>query len=285
MNKKILNYFMIILFISIAFIVVPNKVFAIEDAIYSIVMDMEVSKDGTAKVVEKWDVEISSGTELYKQYYNLETSKINNFSVSENGKKYNYLSNWDSSSSLEDKKDNCGINKTSAGVELCWGIGEYGRHEYTLEYEIENYIYEYDDAQVSNFILIPNLEDLTPKYVKITIKPFFKIKDDDVKIMLSGFSGSYSITPNGIIEIYVNGSLARGESMGVDLHFLENKFSLSSKTISLETTNNSAKSNTGARKVFITLCGVFALFIIANNLEKRRKMKKELEEQNNNDTK
>ena len=71
MNKKILNYFMIILFISIAFIVVPNKVFAIEDAIYSIVMDMEVSKDGTAKVVEKWDVEISSGTELFKQYYNL----------------------------------------------------------------------------------------------------------------------------------------------------------------------------------------------------------------------
>ena len=283
MNKRIILYTILVIAICGLFCIMPNKVFAMEDAIYSITMDIDIGKDGTAKVVEKWDADISSGTELFKQYNNLETSEIKNFTVKENGNKYQEVSQWDSSISQMEKKNTCGINKTSAGIELCWGIGEYGRHEYELEYEITNFVYEYEDSQISNFILIPNLEELAPKFIKITLKSFYKFDYDNVKLQLSGYNGSYSITPKGIIEIYVNGSMNPGESVVADFKFVDEKFSLSNKSVSLTTGNITTKSNARAKKIFITLCGVFALFIIANRIEKKNKQKKELAEQSKND--
>ena len=133
MNKKVLYCIGLAIAFCIIFIM-PNISRANDDVLYSINMDIELSKDGTAKVTEIWDINVTSGSELFKQYNNLETSVISDFSVAENGKEFKSLSKWDTSASQADKIDKCGINKTSNGVELCWGIGDYGRHEYTLKY-------------------------------------------------------------------------------------------------------------------------------------------------------
>ena len=271
MNKKVLYCIGLAIAFCIIFIM-PNISRANDDVLYSINMDIELSKDGTAKVTEIWDINVTSGSELFKQYNNLETSVISDFSVAENGKEFKSLSKWDTSASQADKIDKCGINKTSNGVELCWGIGDYGRHEYTLKYTITNFVYEENNLQVSNFILVPDLEDLAPKYVLIKVNGFYKFDEDNTKVSLKGFSGNYSIN-NGVIEVYSNGTLQSGNYVNTDFTFVDKKFSLSKSLVPTDTT---PKSNSGAKKVFVTLCGIFGLFIIANVVEERKRKKKEI---------
>ena len=283
MNKKLLNSILLILSLYILFMIIPNVVKASEDTLNSIIMEIDLDKNGTAKIVEKWDIDINSGTELFKQYNNLENSKVVNFSVSENGNKFQTLSAWNLSAPKADKDNKCGINQTSAGVELCWGIGNFGRHEYVLEYEIENFIYEYDDSQVSNFILIPDMVDLAPEYVKITMSSFYKFNNNNIKLKISGFNGDSNINSDGAIEIYSLGTLKAGDYVNTDFTFLDDKYSLTNKTISLDTTDVK-KSNPVPKKIFVTLSGVFVLFIIANSVEERKRKKQEAIE-NNEETK
>lgn len=273
MNKKVLYCIGIVIAVCIIFML-PNISHANEDVLYTVTMDIELSKDGSAKVSEVWDINITSGTELFKQYNNLETSTISDFSVTENGKEFTTLSKWDTSASRDDKNYKCGLNKTNNGVELCWGIGEYGRHEYVLKYTITNFVYELNNSQVSNFILVPDLEDLAPKYVKIKVNSFYKFNEDNTKIKLKGFSGNSSIN-DGVIEIYSTGTLQSGNYVNTDFTFKDEKFSLSK---SLVPTNNETtpKNNSKSKKVFVTLCGVFGLFIIANVAEERKRKKKEI---------
>ena len=283
MNKKLLNSILLLLSLYILFMIIPNVVKASEDTLNSIIMEINLDKNGTAKIVEKWDIDINSGTELFKQYNNLENSEVVNFSVSENGNKFQTLSTWNPGALKADKDNKCGINQTSAGVELCWGIGNFGRHEYVLEYEIENFIYEYDDSQVSNFILVPDMVDLAPKYVKITMNSFYKFDNNNIKVKISGFNGNSNINSNGAIEIYSLGTLKAGDYVNTDFTFLDDKYSLTNKTISLDTTAVK-KSNPVPKKIFVTLSGVFVLFIIANSVEERRRKKQEALE-NNEETK
>ena len=283
MNKKLLKSVLLILSLYILFMIVPNVVKASEDTLNSIIMEINLDKNGTAKIVEKWDIDVNSGTELYKQYNNLENSTIGNFNVSENGNRFQTLSAWNPGALKADKDNKCGINQTSAGVELCWGIGNFGRHEYVLEYEIENFIYEYDDSQISNFILVPDMVDLAPKYVKITMSSFYKFDNNNLKVKLSGFNGNSNINSNGAIEIYSLGTLKAGDYVNTDFTFLDDKYSLINKTVSLDL-STVKKSNPIPKKIFVTLSGVFVLFIIANSVEERNRKKQEAIE-NNEETK
>ena len=283
MNKKLLKSVLLILSLYILFMIVPNVVKASEDTLNSIIMEINLDKNGTAKIVEKWDIDVNSGTELYKQYNNLENSTIGNFNVSENGNRFQTLSAWNPGALKADKDNKCGINQTNAGVELCWGIGNFGRHEYVLEYEIENFIYEYDDSQVSNFILVPDMVDLAPKYVKITMSSFYKFDNNNLKVKLSGFNGNSNINSNGAIEIYSLGTLKAGDYVNTDFTFLDDKYSLINKTVSLDL-STVKKSNPIPKKIFVTLSGVFVLFIIANSVEERNRKKQEAIE-NNEETK
>lgn len=283
MNKKLLKSVLLILSLYILFMIVPNVVKASEDTLNSIIMEINLDKNGTAKIVEKWDIDVNSGTELYKQYNNLENSTIGNFNVSENGNRFQTLSAWNPGALKADKDNKCGINQTNAGVELCWGIGNFGRHEYVLEYEIENFIYEYDDSQISNFILVPDMVDLAPKYVKITMSSFYKFDNNNLKVKLSGFNGNSNINSNGAIEIYSLGTLKAGDYVNTDFTFLDDKYSLINKTVSLDL-STVKKSNPIPKKIFVTLSGVFVLFIIANSVEERNRKKQEAIE-NNEETK
>ena len=46
------------------------------DHIYNIDMDIYVEQDGTAKITEVWDVKADSGTEWYKQLYNMGNQEL-----------------------------------------------------------------------------------------------------------------------------------------------------------------------------------------------------------------
>ena len=80
------------------------------------------------------------GTELYHFFENIYKKDIENFSVSEDGKKFEIIDKWDISQNQEYKTNKAGINEFSNGIELCFGVGEYGYHEYKLNYTIINFL-------------------------------------------------------------------------------------------------------------------------------------------------
>ena len=107
------------------------------NSIDNIDMNIYVDKEGTAHVTETWSANLNQGTEGYKPYYNIGDANITNFKVSEADREYTYTDNWDTDLSFDEKAYKNGINYVNNGLELCWGISEYGYHNYVLTYDIE----------------------------------------------------------------------------------------------------------------------------------------------------
>jgi len=131
---------------TILFILCGAPVFA-EEAIPSITVDVMLRSDGSAVITEIWEVrEVTDGTEYYKALNNMEEVSVHSLLVwDESGTPYKTLENWDTDLSREEKTGTCGILKTSNGYELCWGIGSYGDHTYTVQYTLEGLVKTYGD--------------------------------------------------------------------------------------------------------------------------------------------
>ena len=90
------------------------------DHMYTVDMDIDILKDGTANITEVWDVRATTGTEWYKTMYDLDGSKLSNFVVYMDGNKLKYDSSWNVSGSLSEKAGYYGINYLTDGMELCF---------------------------------------------------------------------------------------------------------------------------------------------------------------------
>ena len=198
------------------------------NSINSISMDIFLDDEGNASVTEVWECYATEGTEVYHPYYNLGNSKITALIVSDSKGEYTTLSYWDSSGDLEDKAYKCGINKISDGVELCWGISEYGYHTYTAKYKISNFVSELTDSQMIYWTLIPhNFSDsIGNAYIKIYSN--FNI-DDSVVVWGYGNYGGTAYVYDGYIEMQSDGSLSKSEYMTILVQFPLETFKCNNK--------------------------------------------------------
>lgn len=198
------------------------------NSINSISMDIFLDDEGNASVTEVWECYATEGTEVYHPYYNLGNSKITDLIVSDSKCEYTTLSYWDTSGDLEDKAYKCGINKISDGVELCWGISEYGYHTYTAKYKISNFVSELTDSQMIYWTLIPhNFSDsIGNAYIKIHSN--FNI-DDSVGVWGYGNYGGTAYVYDGYIEMQSDGSLSKSEYMTILVQFPLETFKCNNK--------------------------------------------------------
>ena len=135
-------------------------------------------------------MEAVEGTENYKAFNNLDNAVISNFSVSdETGRQYQYIDDWDIEASRQEKKDKCGIVETSDGYELCYGIGSYGQHTYTMTYTIMPFVNQYSDSQGINWRLLNEEMDPKPTEFQATIKSDYQFYDQDSDIWGFGYEG------------------------------------------------------------------------------------------------
>ena len=228
--KKSLKYsFIIIGFIIFFNLFIYSKVEA--NTINNINMDVFINSDGNANITETWDVSVNKGTECYKSFSNLENSVISNFSVSDDKLgQYTNISSWNVNASLSDKSGKCGINKTSSNTELCWGISEYGKRNYTLKYTISNFVTQYTDKQGIYFNLL-NL-DQSIGHAIITIHSDTNFSLENSRIWAFGYKGSINFT-EGSIVMDSGGYLSSSQYMVCLVRFEKNLFN---------TKNNSSKS-------------------------------------------
>ena len=218
--KKNLKIFLIFLFAVILFSL-GNSVEA--NSIQKISMDIYIKENGDAQVTEVWNCKTTQGTEVYHPYYNLGNSQIKDLTVREGSTKYTTLSRWDTSGTLSSKAHKCGINRVSNGVEICWGISNYGSHTYTVRYTITNFVSELTDSQMIYWTLIPYDFSNSIGQVYIKISTNFKIADT-TDVWGYGNYGGTAYVYNGYIEMQSDGTLDTDEYMTILVKFPQGTF-------------------------------------------------------------
>ena len=214
--KKIL--FTLVLFL------VPSIILANE--ISNIDMNIYVDNNGTAHVTEEWTTNLIQGTEGYKPYYNLGESKISNFKVSMNGKEYTYNSDYDINASFNEKKYKNGFHYIDNGVELCFGITNYGKNTYILSYDISNFVVNTsDNYQMIYWTLFPYDYNPSPERVYIKIYSDFKYADT-LDVWGYGKYGAPTYVYDGYIEMDSESTVYSSEYMTILVKFPENTFTL-----------------------------------------------------------
>lgn len=171
----------------------PLSIFA--DHIYKVDMNIDIQKDGSANIVETWDVEADSGSEWYKQLYNIGNSEISNFTVSMDGNTLEEK-DWNVDESLSEKSGYYGINHVSEGIELCFGKSDMDRHQFVLKYTLSNFIINTEDAQVLYWTLLPKAT-MDSFYVKVTSYYQFS---QSLDVWGYGYKG-YAYVYDGYIEM------------------------------------------------------------------------------------
>ena len=107
-------------------------------------ISVTVRDDGSAYVVQNWQGTFEEGTENYIPIATKDIG-ISDLKVSDEKGEYTFVDDWDIDADFDAKKRKCGINKTDDGVELCFGITDYGENKYAIEYVVTDFIKSYSD--------------------------------------------------------------------------------------------------------------------------------------------
>ena len=184
------------------------------NSINRISMDIFVDSNGNANVTETWNCYSNQSTEIYHPYYNLGNSEITNLSVSMDSTQFETLSSWDTSGSFDEKAYKAGINRVSNGVELCWGISEYGTNIYTVNYTIINFVSNLTDSQMIYWTLIPYdfSDSIGQVFINISSDLYFP---SSIDVWGYGNEGGTAYVDNGTITMTSEGTLNRNEYMTI----------------------------------------------------------------------
>lgn len=189
-----------------------SNVFA-ENNVEKIDISVSIRDDGSARIIQKWTGEFDSGTE---NYVPIATNgiEISDFKVSDSGGEYENIGTWDVQADFDEKKRKCGINETADGIELCFGISEYGRHEYEFEYVVSGFIKSYSDYDGTNFMFInPNMSTFpTGGNVDISLENGAELDAGNAAIWAFGYEGQIEFS-NGGISAYTTSDLNGDNSM------------------------------------------------------------------------
>lgn len=199
--KKII--FSLLMFWSLLAVCYANEINNID-------MDIFIDEFGNAHVTEYWDMDNDRGTEIYKGYANIGESVISNFQVSEGDKVFESLSSWDINESFSNKAYKSGINYTNDGLELCWGISNYGKSKYKLTYNISNFVIDTTDSQMIYWNLISRDMNILPQHYDITISSDYYF-EDDIDVWGYGVKGDYAYVSNGEIKLSSEDSMKSDE--------------------------------------------------------------------------
>ena len=166
------------------------------NVVRDVAISLNLQADGTAAVTEVWTVDVSEGTEWYLVRENLGDIVVEGLSVSdETGHKYLVEPEWNSDRSRSEKARRCGIIHKRKGVEICWGIGDYGSRVYTASYRMTRAVKTLRDADMLHLQLLSPGISSKPQHVSVRISAPGLTKEN-VRFWGFGFEGrSWFETP------------------------------------------------------------------------------------------
>ena len=166
-------------------------------------ISVRLHTDGSATVTERWRIVSDEGTEGYLALGESGDTRLLGFSVSdETGRRYVYEDEWEVNRSRAQKAGRCGIHRTGSGMEICWGLGDYGDHTYTLSFVLTNLVKSMSDCNCLHWLFIPAGLDIAPQNALLTITVDDRqITDSEVKAWGFGFEGGTFFTQDGSLQL------------------------------------------------------------------------------------
>lgn len=180
-------------------------------------IEVTVKNDGSAYIIQSWSGEFEEGTENYIPIATEDIS-VSNLKVSDEKGEYSFAKDWDVSASFEEKARKCGINETEDGVELCFGISDYGEKSYAIEYVVTDFIKSYSDYDGTNFMFINPKMSTFPTNGKICIalENGVALNEENCAIWAFGYDGNVEFQ-NGAVNAMTASALNGSDSMIVML--------------------------------------------------------------------
>ena len=179
-------------------------VFAREQKVRDVDIEVTLYKTGIALIHEKWDVNTGDEiTEWYLPRENLGDIEILNFTVLSDKQELSDDGEWDVDRSRSQKAGRYGIVHKRSGVELCWGVGDYGDHVFEPLYIMTNVVKTLDDYDMLHMQFVTDELAAPPQHVRVTIRP-----SDDLGVQLDtsntrawgfGYVGTVTFVNGGIV--------------------------------------------------------------------------------------
>lgn len=185
-------------------------------------------RDGSASVTQKWAAEVVRGTEFYIPISNLKDMSVSNLRVNEGGREFvSEGTGWDVDRSITQKAGRCGIvDKGSEGVEICWGVGEYGKHVWNVSFDITGLVQALQDYDAFNFQFVNPGLYAPPQQVRIVIENDFGAiwTDEDTREWGFGCDGTVDLI-DGKIQMESNVPLSSSQYVNLMVRFNKGIFS------------------------------------------------------------
>lgn len=205
-------------------IILLLPIFSFAHDIQSLDYTVYLTPEGHGEVTLFWtSVQSSDGTENYIPITNLGDSKITDFRVSEKGVPYTENLNWDSDRSREEKANTYGIANISDGVELIWGMGAEGPHQYEIKYTITNLVKNYSDSQALFWQFMNHDLSDAPNRVYLRLYADEPIVDETANVWAFGYPGTVNFV-NGEVIAASNDTLQTKDYLTLLLEFPQKPF-------------------------------------------------------------
>lgn len=178
-------------------------------------IDVALLSDGSAQITQIWTTDTDEGTEFYLARNDSGYLSITDFSVSDNNGAYAFVENWAVNASFEEKANKCGIVETDTGVELCWGVSQYGENRYTIRYIVHGLVGSFSDADGFNHRFVDEMS-FFPTNVVLTIRnqDGTPLNDDICDIWGFGYEGQVAFE-DGAIRAWSEAPLESGNHMTI----------------------------------------------------------------------
>lgn len=180
--------------------------------------DVALRADGSAHVTQVFSADTTEGTEFYADRMDSGCLTYSQFAVSDENGPYAVLPDgrWDIDASFDEKAGKCGLLEIDGGVELCWGITEYGRHDYTVSYDIGGLVGAYSDADGFNYRFIDPDQSIFPTSASVTVRmeDGTPLTDETCDIWAFGFDGQIQFE-DGVIRAWTETPLEGSRCMTV----------------------------------------------------------------------
>ena len=176
--------------------------------------DVALEQDGLAHVTQVFSAQTDEGTEFYMDRLTSGGLTYANFTVADENGPYALTADdrWDVDASFTEKAGRCGLLNIDGGVELCWGITDYGTHTYTVSYDIGGLAGGYSDADGLLYRFIDPDQAVFPTNADLTIRMAdgTPLTQDNCGIWAFGFEGQIQFE-NGIIHAWTDSPLEGGQ--------------------------------------------------------------------------
>ena len=212
---------LILLTLLLAFLPGPS-LRARDQKVRDVDINITLIKNGNIVVHERWDVDTGDKiTEWYLVRENLGDIEIDRFSVYDgDDNKLEDDGEWDVNRSRAEKAGKYGIVHKSNGVELCWGVGEYGDHVYHAIYVMTRAVKSLQDYDMLHLQVVSPGLSAPPQHVRVRVnRDEIQLDTTNTRIWGFGFAGRSAFEDDGTIVFESEGPLDTEDSVIILLRF------------------------------------------------------------------